>query len=95
MIVPLSMYYLGDKVKQDKTGERCEKCVQGCYGKSEGTEHLEDLGVEGNIIVKLILNKRDRRVWIAFIWLRYEQVAGSCKDDSESCGSITCGDYPE
>lgn len=48
MIVLLSMCYLGGKVKGDKTGERCEKCVQGCDGKPEGTEQLEDLGVEGN-----------------------------------------------
>lgn len=32
-----------------------EKCVQGCDRKPEGTEHLEDLGVEGNIILKVKL----------------------------------------
>jgi hypothetical protein len=32
-----------------------EKCVQGRDGKPDGLEHLEGLGVERNIILKLIL----------------------------------------
>ena len=55
VIVLLSKYYLVDKVKQDKIGERCS--MQGWEmwdGKLEGTEHFEDLGVDGNIILKLI-----------------------------------------
>jgi hypothetical protein len=29
-----------------------EKCVQGRDGKPEGLEHFEDLGLDGNIILK-------------------------------------------
>jgi hypothetical protein len=49
MIALLSKYDLADKVKQKKTGERC---AQGRDGKSDGLEHFEDLGVDGNVILK-------------------------------------------
>jgi len=65
-----------------------EKCVQGRDGKPEGVEHYEDVGVEGNIILKLILKIRVR-----YGTLRYGQVAGSCKDDSAFSCSIKCEDY--
>jgi len=32
-----------------------EKCVQGRDGKPDGLEHFEDLGVDGNVILKSIL----------------------------------------
>jgi hypothetical protein len=32
-------------------------------------DHLEDLGVDGIMILKL-LRKEDMRMWIALIWLR-------------------------
>jgi hypothetical protein len=35
-----------------------------------GRNHTEDLGVDGRIILKLILGKHFWRVWIGFIWLR-------------------------
>jgi len=35
-----------------------EKFVQGRDGEPEGLEHFEDVGVEGNIILKLILRVR-------------------------------------
>jgi hypothetical protein len=33
------------------------------------TDHLEDLGTEGRIILKFILNKRGGRMWAGFVWL--------------------------
>jgi hypothetical protein len=39
-------------------------------GKREGKSHLEDLDVDGRIILKSILGKQVLRVWNAFIWLR-------------------------
>jgi hypothetical protein len=33
-------------------------------------DHLEHLGVDGRIILKLMLRKTDERSWIGFIWLR-------------------------
>jgi hypothetical protein len=37
-------------------------------GKSEAKNHLEDLGVDGRIILKWILN--GVMVWTGFRWLR-------------------------
>jgi hypothetical protein len=34
----------------------------------EGRDHSEDLGINGRIILKLILGKQVWRVWIGFIW---------------------------
>jgi hypothetical protein len=34
-----------------------ERCLQGCVGESEGNFPLEDLGVDGTIILEWILKK--------------------------------------
>jgi hypothetical protein len=39
-------------------------------GNLMGRDHLEDLGVDGNIILQWILGKWCGRVWTGFIWLR-------------------------
>jgi hypothetical protein len=39
-------------------------------GKSECKRSLEDLGVDGKIILEWILKKWVRRMWTGFIWLR-------------------------
>jgi len=38
-------------------------------GKTEGQNHLEDLGIDGRIL-KWIFKKRDGAAWIGLIWLR-------------------------
>jgi hypothetical protein len=35
-----------------------------------GRDHLEDLSVDGRIILQWILWKLGEKVWIQFIWLR-------------------------
>jgi len=39
-------------------------------GKSEGKNHLEDPGVDGRIILRLIFRKWDVEVWTGSSWLR-------------------------
>jgi hypothetical protein len=38
-------------------------------GNIRGREHLEDLGIEGGIIFKLVLNKYGGSAWTGFTWL--------------------------
>jgi hypothetical protein len=39
-------------------------------------DHLEDLGVDGKIILEWILGKYGERVWNRFVWLRTETGCG-------------------
>jgi hypothetical protein len=39
-------------------------------------DYSGDLGVDGRIILKLILRKQSWRVWIGFIWLRIGTAGG-------------------
>jgi hypothetical protein len=39
-------------------------------GKAEGRNHLEDLGIDGRIILIWIFEKWNRRTWTGSIWLR-------------------------
>jgi hypothetical protein len=54
-------YYWDDQIKEDEMGGACsahghEKCVQNFVGKPEGNT-LEDIGVDGRVILKCILTK--------------------------------------
>jgi len=40
------------------------------WGKLKRSDNLKDVGVDGTIILKLILNKYDERAWTGLIWLR-------------------------
>jgi hypothetical protein len=46
-------------------------------------DHFEDLGVNGKIILKLILKKEGVRIWIGFICLRQGTTAGCCEHSNE------------
>ena len=50
-----------------RSGEE-QKCTQG-FGGETVTDHLEDRGVDGIIILKLIL-KPAARQWAILMWLR-------------------------
>jgi hypothetical protein len=40
------------------------------WGNLMEREHMEDPGIEGRIILKLLFRRWDGRVWIGLIWLR-------------------------
>jgi hypothetical protein len=61
-------------------------------GKYEGKKRLEDLGVEGRIILKEIVRSRLGE-WTVLIWLRMGTSEGSCEHDDEHSFSIQRGEF--
>jgi hypothetical protein len=52
---------------------------------------LEDPGVDGSIILKLIFKKWDGGAWSGLIWLRIG--TGCCECGNEPSGSIKRGEF--
>jgi hypothetical protein len=50
--------------------------------------HLEDPGIDGRIILKVIFEKSERRMWSAFTWLRTGTTVGSSEYSNEPYSSI-------
>jgi len=57
-------------------------------------DRLKDLGVDGWIILKLILNKSVGMAWTCYIWFTgYRPVAGSCEHGNKLSRSTKCSEF--
>jgi hypothetical protein len=56
---------------------------------------LEDPGVDGRIILKLIFEKWVGKAWTVSIWLRIGTGVGLCEGGNEPSGCIQCGEFLE
>jgi hypothetical protein len=55
---------------------------------------LEELGVDGRIILKWIFKKLDMKTWTALIWLKIEgQVCGACECGNGPWGSTNYAEF--
>jgi hypothetical protein len=45
-------------------------------GKVEQRDYLEDIDMDGNILLEWILKEQDCRAWIGLIWLRIGTFSG-------------------
>jgi hypothetical protein len=60
--------------------------------KYEGKRPLEDLGVDGRIMLDCILGKQCGKLWIGCIWLRIVSTGpGSCEHSNEPSSSMKSG----
>ena len=71
------MYYSGDQIKKNEMGVACEayggeeRCIYGFGGGDLRVRgYLEDLGIDGRIILKWMLRKWDGEAYTGLIWLR-------------------------
>jgi hypothetical protein len=46
------------------------------WGNLRKRDHLEDAGVDGRIILKRTLKKRNWEEWAGLLWVRIERVGG-------------------
>jgi hypothetical protein len=72
---------------------RRETCTGFRWENLRERDHWGDPGVDGRIIIKRILKKWDVGVWTGLIWLRIDQLAGTCECGNETSGFIKCGEF--
>jgi len=71
-----------------------DRCTQG-FGGGDPRErnHLENLGVEGGIILKWALEKWEGKAWTGLIWFRTGTGCRLLWMQCETSGSIKCGEF--
>jgi hypothetical protein len=72
-------------------GDRRGSCMV-FVGNLRGRDHLENLDINGIILLKLISKKWDG-AWTGLIWLRLETGGGFCECGNEPSVSIKCGEF--
>jgi hypothetical protein len=63
------------------------------YSVQKGKDFLEDLGVDGSIILKFILQRYGRSGPATFIWLRIGSRVGFCENGHKTYGCIKGGEF--
>jgi hypothetical protein len=56
--------------------ERCEMSIKLWPENLKGRVHVEDLGVDGEIVIECILEEEGGKLWTGLIWLRIETSGG-------------------
>lgn len=63
------------------------------WGKPKTRNRLEDLGIDGRIVLNCILNKLYRRVWSGSIWMKIGNVMRSYERADEPLVPIKKKEY--
>jgi hypothetical protein len=67
--------------------------IKFCLESLKGRDHLEDIGVDGRIILKRIIWKYFGSVWTGFVCITIGPMAGSFKYSNEHSCSIKGGGF--
>jgi hypothetical protein len=59
-----------------KVGFSVRNAYKILVGRPEGKSSLEDIGIDGRIILKWITKKYNTRVWTELIWYRVGSICG-------------------
>jgi hypothetical protein len=82
MVMEKTKFYSGEKSVRMRWAAHVARMIErrGAYtvlvGRSEGKRPLQNLGVDGCVILKWILKKWNGEAWTGFFWLRIGKGGG-------------------